>query len=99
MSIKTRRKFTTEYKAEAVKVFMENEDSLPVVAKHLGIVENTFRRWVKQAEIDAGNGPEDAYTTAEKAEIRQLKRELRMAQQERDFLKKAAAYFAKETGN
>ena len=99
MSIKKRRQFTKEYKADAVKLFMESEDSLPIVAKNLGLNENTFRRWVKQAEIDAGNGPKGAYTTAEKAEIRRLKRELRQSNMERDFLKKAAAYFAKETGN
>jgi transposase len=94
-----RRKFTNEYKADAVKLYLDSEESLPVVAKNLGIVENTFRRWVKQAEIDAGNGPEGAYTTSEKAEIRRLKRELRQANMERDFLKKAAAYFARETEN
>jgi transposase len=94
-----RRKFTNEYKADAVKLYLDSEESLPVVAKNLGLVENTFRRWVKQAEIDAGNGPEGAYTTSEKAEIRRLKRELRQSNMERDFLKKAAAYFAKETEN
>jgi len=94
-----RRKFTNEYKADAVKLYLDSEESLPVVAKNLGLVENTFRRWVKQAEIDAGNGPEGAYTTSEKAEIRRLKRELRQANMERDFLKKAAAYFARETEN
>jgi transposase len=94
-----RRKFTNEYKADAVKLYLDSEESLPVVAKNLGIVENTFRRWVKQAEIDAGNGPEGAYTTSEKAEIRRLKRDLRQSNMERDFLKKAAAYFARETEN
>ena len=60
-----RRKFTNEYKADAVKLYLDSEESLPVVAKNLGLVENTFRRWVKQAEIDAGNGPERACTTSE----------------------------------
>ena len=99
MSIKKRRKYTKEYKEDAVKLYFEGEESLPMVAKNLGLVENTLRNWVNQSKIDAGNGPEGAYTTSEKEEIRRLKRELRQTQQERDFLKKAAAYFAGETEN
>jgi len=55
-----------------------------------------LRNWVKQAEIDAGKGPNGALTTDERAELVKLRRDNRRLSQERDFLKKAAAFFAKE---
>jgi transposase len=70
--------------------------SISQVAKDLDLTESALRNWVKQAEIDAGRGPEGALTTEEKAELQQLRRENRTLRMERDFLKKAAAFFAKE---
>ena len=62
----------------------------------MDIHPNVLRAWVKQAEIDAGEGPPEALTTAEKKEVQQLKRDLKRVRMERDFLKKAAAFFARE---
>ncbi len=97
MSKRKRRIFTKEQKAEAVRLVRTSGESLSQVARNLDIGENSLRHWVKQADIDDGKGPEGAFTTAEKEEMRKLKRELKRVTMERDFLKKAAAYFAKET--
>ena len=56
-----------------------------------------FVRWVTQADIDEGRGPEGAYTTAEKSKIRKMRRRIKWLEMERDFLKKAATFFAKES--
>ncbi len=96
MSKRKRRSFTKEQKVDAVRLVRTSRESIPTIAKNLGLTETSLRRWVKQADIDEGKGSEGDLTTAEKAEIRRLKKELRQVTMERDFLKKAAAYFAKE---
>ena len=70
--------------------------SVSRVAKDLDLTETALRKWVQQAEIDEGRGAEGALTSEEKAELSQLRREVRTLRMERDFLKKAAAFFAKE---
>lgn len=95
MSRRERRKFTDEQKTEAVKL-VRDVGSISQVAKDLDLTESALRNWVRQAEIDAGNGPEGALTTEEKEELRRLRREVKTLRMERDFLKKAAAYFAKD---
>jgi transposase len=64
--------------------------------EHL-LTETALRDWVKRAEIDAGNGPKDALTTAERQELQQLRRDNKRLMMEREILKKAAAFFAKES--
>lgn len=69
------------------------------VARDLDLTETSLRNWVKQADIDAGKGPEGALTTEELKELRRLRRENRILKMERDFAKKAkkaAAFFAKD---
>ena len=95
MPKRKRRKFTTEQKADAVRLVRE-VGSIPQVARDLDLTETALRHWVRQAEIDEGGGPEDALTSEEKEELRRLRRENRTLKMERDFLKKAAAFFAKE---
>ena len=95
MSKRPRRKFTVEQKADAVRLVRE-VGSIPKVARDLDLTETALRHWVKQADTDAGHGPEGALTTEEKAEVRRLRREVRTLRMERDFLKKAATFFAKE---
>ncbi len=97
MSKKKRRTFTKEQKADAIRLFRVSGESIAKIARELDLNENSLRNWVKQADIDEGKGPQGALTTEEKAEIRRLRRELRRVTMERDFLKKAAAFFAKET--
>jgi transposase len=95
MAKRNRRHFTAEQKADAVRMVRE-VGSLAQVARDLDVSENSLRRWCKQAEIDEGSGPEGALTSEEREELRRLRRENRTLQMERDFLKKAAAFFAKD---
>lgn len=66
------------------------------VARDLDLSENSLRRWLKQADIDEGNGPEGALSSEERRELAQLRRKVRTLEMERDFAKKAAAFFAKD---
>ncbi len=95
MPKRKRRKFTAEQKADAVRLVREVGNIIKV-ARDLDLTESALRHWVKQADIDEGHGPEDALTTEEKEEVRRLRREVRTLRMERDFLKKAAVFFAKE---
>ena len=95
MAKRKRRKFTDEQKADAVRLVRE-VGSVGQVAQDLDLTETALRRWVKRAEINEGKGPDGALTTEEQEELRQLRRENRTLRMERDFLKKAAAFFAKD---
>ena len=95
MAKRKRRHFTLEQKADAVRLVRE-VGSVAQVARDLDLTETALRRWVKQADIDEGHGPENALTTEEKEELRRLRRENRTLRMERDFLKKAAAFFARD---
>jgi len=93
----SRRKHSREFKLEAVKQVVQHGRSVSEVAEGLGINRNMLTRWKQQLSAEGalafpGHGRR-AETEAE-AEIRKLKRELAIARQERDILKKAAAYFA-----
>ena len=92
-----RRTFTDEFKAEAVKLCKTGERSVGQVARDLGLTETALRRWVQQADVDAGKVPPEALTTTEREELVRLRRENRRLQMEREILKKAAAFFAKES--
>jgi len=92
-----RRTFTDEFKAEAVKLCKNGDRSVGQVARDLGLTETALRRWVQQADVDAGQGPPEALTTTEREELVRLRRENRRLQMEREILKKAAAFFAKES--
>ncbi len=94
---KKRRKFSAEFKAEAAKVVRDSGKSICEVARNLDLTESSLRNWVKQAEIDAGWGPAGALSTEENEEMRRLRREVKTLKMERDILKKATAFFAKES--
>jgi transposase len=93
---KTRRHFRPEYKAEVVRLVRTGKTA-GQVARDLDLTETSVRAWVRQAEIDEGKGPAGALTTAEREELAALKREVKTLRLERDILKKATAFFAKET--
>jgi len=97
MSRRARRFFSKEEKADAVSLVRRSGLSLAQVARDLDIGECSLRQWVKQADIDEGRGPDGELTTTEREELRRLRRENRTLLLEREFLKKAAAYFAKGT--
>ena len=83
------------FKTEAVRLVQSGEKSIAAIAKDLGIADQTLRGWVQQAEIDGGT--RDGLTTNERVELAHLRRENRILKQERDILKKAAAFFARES--
>jgi len=95
MSRRKRREYTPEQKVDAVRMVRET-GNLAKVARDLELTESALRNWMKQAEIDAGGGPEGALTTEEREELRRLRRENRTLKMERDFAKKAAAFFARD---
>jgi transposase-like protein len=94
---KKKRAFSAEFKAEAVNVVNDSGKSISAVARDLDLTESSLHNWVKQAEIDAGRGSAEALTTEEKEELRRLRRENKTLKMERDILKKATAFFAKES--
>ena len=96
MAKRKRRSFTPEFKSDAVKL-VQGGRSVADVSRELDLTETALRDWVKRAEIDAGNGPPGALTTAEREELTRLRRENKRLQMERDILKAAATFFAKES--
>ncbi len=97
MGKRKRRSFTDEYKAEVVELIRKSGKSIGAVAKELDLTETAVRAWVHQAEVDAGRGPAGALTTAESAELAQLRKRVKTLEMEREILKKATAFFAKES--
>ena len=67
------------------------------IARELDLTETAVRDWIRQADIDAGNAPNGELTTAEREELVRLRRENKVLQMEREILRKATAFFAKET--
>ncbi len=90
-----RRSFTDEFKAEVVKKVLTSGKTAGQVARELDLTETAVRHWVNQSRVDAGKGPPGALTSAEKEELTQLRREVRELREDREILKKAAAFFAK----
>ncbi len=90
-----KRKYTPEYRAEALRLVEIGDRSVTEVARDLGISMNTLWQWVQQAKVDAGQAKEEL-TTTEREELRQLRREVTRLREEREILKKATAFFAKE---
>ena len=90
-----RRSFSDEYKAEVVELCRTSAKSITEVAGDLGLTVSAVRRWVGQADIDAGRKP--GMTSEEHAELVQLRKENRVLREERDILKRATVFFAKET--
>jgi transposase len=93
------RRFTPpyppEFRAEAVQLVRTSGRSLTEIAHDLGVSAESLRHWVRREEIDGGQ--REGLTTAEREELRRLRRENRVLREERDILKKAAAFFAQET--
>lgn len=94
---RTRRIHTPEFKAETVELVRSGGRNASQVAQELGLADSLVRAWVRQAEVDAGKGPAGALTTAEKEELSRLRKEVKVLRMEREILKKAATFFAKES--
>jgi transposase len=97
MARRKRRAFTAAYKAEVVDLIRASGKSIGAVAKDLGLTETAVRAWTRQAKVDGGGGPTGALTTAEREELTQLRRRVKTLEMEREVLKKATAFFAKES--
>jgi transposase len=91
-----RRNFTQEFKDGAVRLVLEEGKTVAEVSRDLDVQPSVVGNWVKRAKIDSGKGPPGALTTAEREELARLKKENRELRMERELLKKAAAFFAKE---
>jgi|SRR5439155_13998974 len=87
-------RFPAEFRAEALELYRSSGKSLREISSELGISPETLRRWIVQADIDAGDRA--GLNTQEREELRTLRRENRVLREERLILKKAAAFFAKE---
>ena len=88
--------YSKEFKKEAVQLLRSSGRSIPQLAKELGVSDGSLRNWLKQADID--EGIRYGLTTQERQELNRLRREVKILQQEREILKKAAAFFAREEG-
>ena len=94
---RTRRKFSAEFKAETVRLVRDSGRPVRAIARELDLTETALRQWVRQAEVDAGRGPVGALTSSEREELALLRRDNKRLRMERDILKKATAFFAKES--
>ncbi len=92
-----RRTFTKQFKAGAVRLVLEEGKSLSEVGRDLDVHGSVVSGWVRQAKTEAGRGPPGALNMSEMEELARLRKEVRQLRMERDILKKAAAFFAKES--
>ena len=97
MSRRKRRIFTPEFKAETVRIVRESGRSIGLIAKELDLTENCLRKWVQQDRLGASRPGPELLATAERQELESLRRENKRLRMERDILKKATAFFAKES--
>jgi transposase len=88
--------YPPEFHAEAVRLIRSSGKPLSKISKDLGVSEQRLRVWIKQGDLDEGRR-DDGLTSAEQEELRQLRRKVRVLEEEREILKKAAAFFARET--
>ena len=91
-----RRQFTDEFKASAVRLVLDEGKTVGAAARDLDLTETALREWVRRAQADRTKG-RSGLTTAEREELTRLRRENRVLREEREILRKAAAFFARET--
>ena len=92
---KTKPPYPPEFRAEAIRLVRSGGLTQSQVSRDLGVSTFTLRNWLRQTEIDAGE--REGLTTDEREELRRLRKENRLLREEREILKKAAAFFARET--
>jgi transposase len=90
-----RRQFDDEFKAQAVRLVLDEGKTVGSVARDLDLTETALREWVSRARADRTGG-KTGLTTAEREELARLRKENRILREEREILKKAAAFFANE---
>jgi len=94
MGKRARRTFTDEFKTETVRFVRESGKSIRAAARELDVNENALREWVRRADEAKAGRP---LSKADRDEVQQLQREVRVLRMERDILKKATAFFARES--
>jgi transposase-like protein len=87
------RRYTPEFKAEAIRLVAETDEPVAKIARDLGISTRSLELWVKAARPE----PRDPLTEDERSELERLRRDLRRVRMERDLLKKATAFFARQS--
>jgi transposase len=93
---RSRRSFTDDFKASAVRLVLDEGKTVGAAARDLDLTESSLRNWVEQARADRTKG-KTGLTTAEREELTRLRKEVRVLAEEREILKKAAAFFAKQS--
>ena len=92
---RTRRRFDEDFKAQAVRLVLDEDKSVGSVARDLDLTESVLRRWVERARAERPQG-KTGLTTTEREELARLRKENRVLREEREILRKAAAFFATE---
>ena len=95
-SRRPRRQFTEEFRAQAVRLVLDEGKTVGAVARELDLTASALRQWVERARADRTGG-KTGLMTAEREELARLRKELRIVREERDILKKATAFFAKQS--
>ena len=95
---RARREFTPEFKAEAVRLCKVRDRTVRQVALDLDLTETALREWVKRAAEEGETTSAEALSTTERDELKELRKRVKRLEMEREILKKATAFFAKENG-
>ena len=93
---RVRRQFSEEFRAGAVRLVLDEGKSVGAVARDLDLTPSSLANWVRHAQADRTHG-KTGLTTAEREELARLRKELRIVQEEREILKKATAFFARQS--
>jgi transposase len=88
--------YSLEFRQEAVRLLRSSDRTVPQLSKELGCSPQSLRNWSQQLQVDEGKA--EGLSSAERDELRRLRRELRTVTEEREILRKAAAFFARESG-